>query len=187
MAGRWLVDICYTEAIYQPLTHFPTMRYTPTGRYGGFFALIVQLQKSSFYNNIFLFKQDIVQLHLFKHFLRLINVAKSQLNDIARHLFHPTSFLRHKFFGIRDSRRNKHVDTHLAVIRQEQVDALNLLHNKVYAYRLCKAQHLNGHGDRHHSPIHIPKIDSLMKMTGYIILQLSICNRYLHIISFIWQ
>ena len=32
------------------------MRYTPTGRYGTFFALIVQLQKSSFYNNIFLFK-----------------------------------------------------------------------------------------------------------------------------------
>lgn len=77
MTGRWLVDICYTEAIYQSLTHFPTTRYTPAGRYDGFFALIVQLQKSSFYNNFFLFKQDIVQLHLFKHFLRLINVAKS--------------------------------------------------------------------------------------------------------------
>ena len=37
-AGRWLVDICKTEAIYQPLTHFPTTRYTPAGRYGGFFA-----------------------------------------------------------------------------------------------------------------------------------------------------
>ena len=39
MTGRWLVDICKTEAIYQPLTHFPTTRYTPAGRYGGFFAL----------------------------------------------------------------------------------------------------------------------------------------------------
>lgn len=38
MTGRWLVDICKTEAIYQPLTHFPTTRYTPAGRYGGFFA-----------------------------------------------------------------------------------------------------------------------------------------------------
>ena len=147
-----------------------------------FFALIVQLQKSSFYNNIFLFKQDIVQLQLLKHFLRLVNIAKSQLNDVARHLFHPTSFLRHKFLGIRDSGRNKQVNPHLTVIRQEQVGALNLLHNKVYAYRLCKAQHLNGHGDRHRRPVNIPKINSLMKMTGYIILQLSISNRYLHII-----
>lgn len=38
MTGRWLVDICKTEAIYQPLTHFPTTRYTPAGRYCGFFA-----------------------------------------------------------------------------------------------------------------------------------------------------
>ena len=72
---------------------------------------------------------------------------------------------------------NTFIDTHLAVIRQEQVGALNLLYNKVYAYRLCKAQHLNGHGDRHRSLVHIPKIHSLMKMTGYIILQLSISNR----------
>lgn len=39
MTGRWLVDICKTEAIYQPLTHFPTTRYTPAGRYGGFFRV----------------------------------------------------------------------------------------------------------------------------------------------------
>lgn len=39
MTGRWLVDIYYTEAIYQPLTHFPTTRYTPAGRYGGFFRV----------------------------------------------------------------------------------------------------------------------------------------------------
>ena len=52
----------------------------------------------------------------------------------------------------------------------------NLDSTKVYAYRLCKAQHLNGHGDRNRSPIHIPQINSLMKMTGYIILQLSISN-----------
>ena len=35
------------------------------------------LQKSSFYNKIFLFKQDIVQFQLFKHFLRLVNIAKA--------------------------------------------------------------------------------------------------------------
>ena len=40
MPGRWLVDYWKTSAIYQPLTHYSTMRYTPAGRYGGFFALI---------------------------------------------------------------------------------------------------------------------------------------------------
>lgn len=39
MTGRWLVDNWKTEAIYQPITHYQTMRYTPAGRYGGFFAL----------------------------------------------------------------------------------------------------------------------------------------------------
>lgn len=40
MPGRWLVDYWKKSAIYQPLTHYPTMRYTPAGRYGRFFALI---------------------------------------------------------------------------------------------------------------------------------------------------
>ena len=40
MPGRWLVDYWKKSAIYQPLTHYSTMRYTPAGRYGGFFALI---------------------------------------------------------------------------------------------------------------------------------------------------
>ena len=40
MPGRWLVDIWKKSAIYQPLTHYSTMRYTPAGRYGRFFALI---------------------------------------------------------------------------------------------------------------------------------------------------
>ena len=40
MPGRWLVDYRKKSAIYQPLTHYSTMRYTPAGRYGGFFALI---------------------------------------------------------------------------------------------------------------------------------------------------
>ena len=40
MPGRWLVDYWKKSAIYQPLTHYSTMRYTPAGRYGRFFALI---------------------------------------------------------------------------------------------------------------------------------------------------
>ena len=40
MPGRWLVDYRKKSAIYQPLTHYSTMRYTSTGRYGRFFALI---------------------------------------------------------------------------------------------------------------------------------------------------
>ncbi len=40
MPGRWLVDYRKKSAIYQPLTHYSTMRYTPDGRYGRFFALI---------------------------------------------------------------------------------------------------------------------------------------------------
>ena len=40
MPGRWLVDYRKKSAIYQPLTHYSTMRYTPAGRYGRFFALI---------------------------------------------------------------------------------------------------------------------------------------------------
>ena len=40
MSGRWLVDYRKKSAIYQPLTHYSTMRYTPAGRYGRFFALI---------------------------------------------------------------------------------------------------------------------------------------------------
>ena len=40
MPGRWLVDYTKKSAIYQPLTHYSTMRYTPAGRYGRFFALI---------------------------------------------------------------------------------------------------------------------------------------------------
>ena len=40
MPGRWLVDYRKKSAIYQPLTHYSTMRYTPTGRYGRSFALI---------------------------------------------------------------------------------------------------------------------------------------------------
>lgn len=40
MSGRWLVDYWKKSAIYQPLTHYSTMRYTPAGRYGRFFALI---------------------------------------------------------------------------------------------------------------------------------------------------
>ena len=131
------------------------------------------LQKSSFDNNIFLFKQDIVQFQLFKHFLRLVNIAKAQLNDIARHLLYPTSLLRYEFLGVRDGRRNKQVNPHFAVIRQEQVGAFNLLHYKVYANRLGKAQHLDGHGDRHSCPVYIPKIHCLLKMTGHIFLQLS--------------
>lgn len=95
-------------------------------------------------------------------------------------MFHPICFLRHKFLGIRDCRRNKHVNTHLAVIRQEQVSILNLLHYKVYAKRLGKTQHLDRYRDIHSSPVYIPKIHCLMKMTGYIILQLSISNRQLH-------
>ena len=39
MPGRWLVDYWKKSAIYQPLTHYPTMRYTPAGRYGRFFVL----------------------------------------------------------------------------------------------------------------------------------------------------
>lgn len=40
MPGRWLVDYRKKSAIYQPLTHYSTTRYTPAGRYGIFFALI---------------------------------------------------------------------------------------------------------------------------------------------------
>ena len=40
MPGRWLVDYRKKSAIYQPLTHYPTMRYTPAGRSGRFFVLI---------------------------------------------------------------------------------------------------------------------------------------------------
>ena len=40
MPGRWLVDYRKKSAIYQPLTHYSTTRYTPAGRYGRFFALI---------------------------------------------------------------------------------------------------------------------------------------------------
>ena len=40
MPGRWLVDYWKKSVIYQPLTHYSTMRYTPAGRYGRFFALI---------------------------------------------------------------------------------------------------------------------------------------------------
>ena len=40
MPGRWLVDYWKKSAIYQPLTHYSTMRYTPAGRYGRFFVLI---------------------------------------------------------------------------------------------------------------------------------------------------
>lgn len=40
MPGRWLVDYWKKSAIYQPLTHYSTMRYTPAGIYGRFFALI---------------------------------------------------------------------------------------------------------------------------------------------------
>ena len=40
MPDRWLVDYWKKSAIYQPLTHYSTMRYTPAGRYGRFFALI---------------------------------------------------------------------------------------------------------------------------------------------------
>ena len=40
MPGRWLADYWKKSAIYQPLTHYSTMRYTPAGRYGRFFALI---------------------------------------------------------------------------------------------------------------------------------------------------
>ena len=40
MPGRWLVDYRKKSAIYQPLTHYSTMRYTPAGRYGRFFVLI---------------------------------------------------------------------------------------------------------------------------------------------------
>ena len=40
MPGRWLVDYRKKSAIYQPLTHYSTTCYTPTGRYGRFFALI---------------------------------------------------------------------------------------------------------------------------------------------------
>ena len=47
MAGRWLVDICKTEAIYQPLTHYPTTRYTHAGRYGGFFLLTISVAEVS--------------------------------------------------------------------------------------------------------------------------------------------
>ena len=45
------------------------------------------LQKSSFDNNIFLFKQDIVQFQLFKNFLRLVNIAKAQLNELLFNLY----------------------------------------------------------------------------------------------------
>ena len=40
MPGRWLVDYWKKSAIYQPLTHYSTTCYTPTGRYGRSFALI---------------------------------------------------------------------------------------------------------------------------------------------------
>ena len=40
MPDRWLVDYRKKSAIYQPLTHYSTTRYTPAGRYGRFFALI---------------------------------------------------------------------------------------------------------------------------------------------------
>lgn len=137
---------------------------------------LVLLHNSSFDNYIFLLKQYIVEFHLFKHLLQLIDITKTKFHYVARHLFYKASFLRYKFLSIRDGWRHKQVDTHLAVIRQEQIRALNLLYNKIYAYRLCKAQHLNGHGGRHSSPVYILQIISLMKMIGYIILQLSISN-----------
>lgn len=87
-------------------------------------------------------KADALQRHLFKHLLQLVDIAKTKLHDVARHLFYKASFFRYKFLSIRDSGRHKQVDTHFAVIRQEQIRALNPLHDNVYAYILRKAQHL---------------------------------------------
>ena len=46
----------------------------------------------------------------------------------------------------------------------------------IYAYLLCKAQHLDRNGNRHSTFIYIPKLYFLMVMTCYLILKFGVSN-----------